>query len=590
MGDYATNCSISGLSIPGDTAVRCLLLTQSPYDEDARFRSAWLVRTPPLRATYDGHGLVREVHPDDARIADLWLRGLREDLVERGTGDNTCHDAPARRDMSFGELVEALRVGRVWVRQDRHFWRRPLDPDNDLGGNEEYRAHRAATATLERVEAVLAGDAELAGDYPEPVSRGTARGKFVIDEPVPYLVRVRHGDHEHGPGHLRALHAARAAVERAGFAAVVSGGSGRYAGDAELIVLPAPGRTPTRSGTGPQWDMAPGQDADRDKILRVALAIVREDVWAALAGYPHDDGVHLECDACGQEACYHAEDLQCPKKSVNGKPYKKHGRGARYAHGPVFPAGVEHAVEPRSYGETVWYGLAAFQHGTRSTWDEICAYFHDRDRPASGDPESASPGDAQIDRLFRDLEERHAKEQARVAALPPAERAQIEATQARQRAAWEAEEERKRLRPHFGDFLISDVMASDFQRPGAWIFRDTTPGVIRVSDHLSMYLADRAPAPSAVLDAIAELSAVGSVLGRVGVPWRPTTAAGPQSPEWGHHARLARTILQIAETELAESMDGDAGDEGEEPKARPATLADATARIGQRALRRGARP
>lgn len=586
---HATTCSISGLAIPGGTAVRCLLLTQSPYDEDSRFRSAWLVRTPPLRATYDGSGLVSDVHPEDVCVADLWLRGLREDLVERGTGDNTCHDAPARRDMSFEDLVESLRVGRVWVRQDRHFWRQPLDLDDALSGNEEYRARRAATATLQRIEAVLASDAELAGAYPDPVSRGAARGKFLVDEPVPYLVRVRHGDHEHGPGHLRALHAARAAVERAGFVAVVSGGSGRYSGDADLIVLPAPGQTSTRSGTGPQWDMAPGQDADRDKILRVTLAVVREDVWTALVRYPHDDGVHLDCDACGQQSCYHAEDLRCPTKSINGRAYKEHGQDARYTHGPVFPAGVEHVVEPRPDGETVWYGIAAFQHGTRTTWDDICTYFRDRDRPASDDPESASPGDAQIDRLFQELEERHAKEQARVAALPPAERAQIEAAQARRRATWEAEEERRQKRPHFGDFLISDAMAPDFQRPGAWIFRDTTPGVIRVSDHLSMYLADRAPVPSAVLDAIADLSAVSSILGWVGVPWRPTTAAGPQSPDWGHHTRFARTILQVAEAEFAESMDGDADDEGEEPKVRLATLSDAIARVGQRALRRGAR-
>src|SRR5262249_38793924 len=154
----------------------------------------------------------------------------------------------------------------------------------------------------------------------------------------------------------------------------------------ELIVLPAPGRDSVPAGTGPQWDMGPGQDADRDKLLRVTLAVIREDVWTALVDYPHHEGVHLDCDACGQQSCYHAEDLQCPTKSINGRPYKKQGRGARYTHRPVFPDGVEHVVEPRPYGETVWYGTAAFRHGTRSTWDKVCAYFRDRDRPDEDSP------------------------------------------------------------------------------------------------------------------------------------------------------------------------------------------------------------
>jgi hypothetical protein len=499
--------------------------------------------------------------------------------------------------MSLEALLEAVRVGRVRVRRDvRNFWRQPMDLDDPLSGGEEYRARRAASATLDRIEAVLAADAELAKRYPDPVSRHAASRKFLVDEPIPYLVRVRHGQYEHGADHLRALHAAREAVERAGFAAVVSGGSGRYAGDAELIVLPAPSRSPTRAGTGPQWDTGPGQPADEDKTLRVALAVVREDVWTTLARYPHSDSVDLACDACGQESCYHADDLRCPTKSINGRPYKRHGRDARYTHRPVFPDDVEHAVEPRPYGETVWYGLAAFQHGTRSTWDEICAYFRERNAPPGDLPGEESTKtkksrgarsreDAQLDKLLRGMEERMAQEQARIAKLPPDERAQIEATQARQRAAWEAEEERRRTNPHFGDFLISDLAAADFHKPGAWIFRDTTPGVIRVSEHLSMYLADRAAVPPAVLGAVAELSAVTSVIRWVGVPWRPTTASGPSSPEWGHHTRFACTILQVAETELARSMRGDGDDEGEEPKVQPTTLADAVARAQRRRSR-----
>jgi hypothetical protein len=102
MGDFSMTCSISGLGISGGTPVRCLLLTASPYG-----REAWIVRTPPLRAIYNDHGSIKQVHEDDRFIGSLWLRGFREDLIEKGLGDNTVHDASVSRDMSLEELVTA---------------------------------------------------------------------------------------------------------------------------------------------------------------------------------------------------------------------------------------------------------------------------------------------------------------------------------------------------------------------------------------------------------------------------------------------------------------------------------------------------
>lgn len=88
MGSFAMICSVSGLGIDWGTPVRCLLLTESPYSDDDP-RRAWIVRTPPIRAKYNDYGLIHEVHPEDERIADLWIRGLREDAVEKGLGDNS---------------------------------------------------------------------------------------------------------------------------------------------------------------------------------------------------------------------------------------------------------------------------------------------------------------------------------------------------------------------------------------------------------------------------------------------------------------------------------------------------------------------
>jgi len=544
MGDFSMSCSLSGLGISGGTPVRCLLLTASPYGE------GWLVRTPPLRATYDSYGSIEKVHEDDKFIADLWLRGLREDLIERGLGDNSVHDVPTARDMSFEQLLHAVRAGRVVVRQDtRHFWRRPRASGPLQGEN----TCEKLVPTLRTIEAVLMRDEELVARYPQPVSREACHDKFVVDEPVPHLVRVRFGHYQHGPGHLDALNVAQAAIMRAGFVGVVAAGSGRYADDADLLVLPAP--NPKDHVRGPQWDMARGQPADGDKRLPVAMAMIREDVWQALAHYLHSEVVSLDCVNCGQQAWHHGQDRACLDKSVNSRPLKQHPEGSTYGRGPVFPDGVEHVVGsalscslvPRDYGETVWYGLAAFRHGTRSTWTAILDHFRGRQNPEEEDllPEA----------LWENFRAAAAKEAERVAKLPAEEQAKFEAARRARCEAWEAEERDRRDNPHFSDFLINSMVGSDTQLPGAWLFRDSTPGVIGIPAHLSMCLADKCEVPTTVLDALAELSAVNRSIKGVGVTWKPAASTGPQYPEWSEHLRFARTLLAIAEANNDEGTD-----------------------------------
>jgi hypothetical protein len=558
MGDFSLTCSISGLGISGGTPVRCLLLTASPYTNDDA-RRAWLVRTPPLRAVYNSYGNIERVHKGDKFVADLWLRGLREDLIEKGLGDNSCHDLPASKDMSFEELLDAIQEHRVEVRQDaKHFWRRHVDLSRLY--DDETKAGLAATPDLRRIERVLSEDAALIARHPDPVARGADENKFVVDEPVPHLVRVRFGRYQHGKEHLAALHDAREAIERAGFVGVVAAGSGRYANDADLLVLPAPNAA--KHLRGPQWDMASGQSADADKRLSVAMAMVREDVWQALARYPHSESVAIDCTTCGQQSWYHEKDRQCPSKSVNKKPFKKHPKGSRYTHGPVFPDGVEHVVVPREYGETVWYDVAAFKAGAHATWSAILDHFDDRPekmKPKKMKAATAADEDTDktLDKMMRSFDKAREKEQKRVAALPPEERAQIEADQKAQRAAWEAQERDRKENPHFGDFLISDFIVSDAHRPGAWLFRDSVPGVIGITAHLSMCLADKVDVPATVIDSLAELSAVARAMHGVGVAWKPSLSTGPQYPEWDQHVRFARTLLDIASTEGRKSSDDD---------------------------------
>lgn len=541
MGDFSMTCSLSGLGISGGTPVRCLLLTASPYAE------GWLVRTPPLRATYDSYGSIENVHEDDKFIADLWLRGLREDLIERGLGDNSVHDVPTARDMSFAQLLSAIRARRVVVRQDtRHFWRRPYVrsiPDGEVACGVHL------VPTLRTIEDVLARDAELVAGYPEPVSREACTDKFVVDEPVPHLVRVRFGRHQHGPGHLDALSAAHAAVKRAGFVGVIAAGSGRYADDADLLVFPAP--NPKDHVMGPQWDMARDQPADADKCLPIAMAMIREDVWQALSRYPHEESVSLDCSHCGQQAWYHGKNRECPNTSINNKPFRQPPAGSTYAHGPVFPEGVDHVVVPRDYGETVWYDLAAFRAGTHSTWTAILDHFGGRRKPGAADLLPSCLSEA----FWENFRAAAAKEVERVAKLPPEEQAKLEAARRARCEAREAEERDRRENPHFGDFWIGDTIVTDSRLPGAWLFRDSTPGIIGVPAHLSMCLADKREVPTAVLDAIAELSAVNRSMLGVGVTWKPASSTGPQYPEWHQHLRFARTLVTTAEANLRRESD-----------------------------------
>lgn len=551
MGDFSMTCSISGLGISGGTPVRCLLLTASPYGDKGESRGAWIVRTPPLRAIYNSYGTIEDVHPEDKFIADLWLRGLREDLVERGQGDNAYHDLPTSKHMSFDDLLDALRAGRVLVRQDvRRFWRRQRRSDK-LDLDEICAEQTQSIPRLRKIEAVLSADATLCAQYPDPVASSASPGKFVVDEPVPHLVRVRFGHHLHGVKLFSALEVARAAVERSGFIGVVAAGSGRYGDEADLVVLPTPNAK--QHVAGPQWDMACGQASSDDKQLAVALAMVREDVWQAVSRYPHSEGVALDCTACGQQSCYHDRERVCPSKSINAKPYKKHARGTTYTHGPVFPDGVEHVVVPRAYGETVWYDLAAFRHGSRQTWQAVLDHFSGKKSP------SAEAEDLKLDEgiaaMMKSFEKRRKKEAARIAALPAEARAKLEAEQQRAQDVYDAEERDKKERPIFSDFEITDTLVADFQAPGAWVFRDRVPGIIALPAHLSMCLADKREVPLAVIDAIAELSAVTRAMHGVGVTWKPARSTGPQYPEWDEHARFAHTVAEIAEASARKRRD-----------------------------------
>jgi hypothetical protein len=491
---------------------------------------------------YNDYGTIEDVHKDDKFIADLWLRGLKEDLVEKGVGDNNYHDLATSKDMTFEQLLDALRAGRVVVRQEaKHFWRRPSD-DSWMEKLEE-----KDLPMFKRIEKRL-----IAVD-----------DKYTVDEPVPHVVRVRYGRYLHGEELTLGLNRAKAIVEEAGFIALIAAGSGQYPDEADLLVF----NPPTKEGEdkhfqGPHWDMATGQKSADDKVLSVRMAMVREDVWQALIDYPRSRYVSLDCTTCGQQSFYHKKDRRCPNESINKKPLKKHKRGSTYTHGPVFPADVEHLVVAHEYGETAWFGLAAYQSGTRKTWAQILKHFDKQERRERGeavekDDDDGAP-DTIDDRFWASIEAHRKEEAARVAALPPEEREALEAEQKASREKWEAARQHRLANPVFGDYLITDAFLRTDEM-GSWIFRHDAPGVLGIPEHLSMCLADKREVPEFVLDRLAELSVFQYAMHEVGAVWKPGASTGPQDVGWSEYVRFHESLVRVAKKQAERREEDEKG-------------------------------
>jgi hypothetical protein len=118
MGSFAFTCCISGLPIHGGDKVRFFLLNKNPFygkvQDACEMNGIWEPRTFPLRATYDDYGRAVEIEKGPEK--QVWLKGFQYDLLERGTGHNSCHDIPVRKSMKFSKLMEAIWESRLRVK------------------------------------------------------------------------------------------------------------------------------------------------------------------------------------------------------------------------------------------------------------------------------------------------------------------------------------------------------------------------------------------------------------------------------------------------------------------------------------------
>ncbi|MBI5153091.1 MAG: hypothetical protein HZA36_01385 [Parcubacteria group bacterium] len=217
-------------------------------------------------------------------MRDLWLQGLQLDLIEQGVGDNSVHDVPTSKTMTFDDLLNALVEGRVLV--DRNFKsfsspllhshgalkkieELPARIDLDFIGSKQWDEPLLdktpkGVPTLERIISIL-------------VSHGYAIAQefggqgFFVDELQSGHVRVRCGDHHSSKTEDSVTLAQVLSFFRDEYEAVVVAGTGSYAHSADLLIFPRPNIKDYY-----------GYRMENQAHLVVSHAMIRKDVWEAL--------------------------------------------------------------------------------------------------------------------------------------------------------------------------------------------------------------------------------------------------------------------------------------------------------------------
>lgn len=277
MGSFSATCAVSGMPIEYGDDIRILLLAQTPYEDNrpCYMHDVWYPRTFPLRGKYDDYGSAEGIEEGPAR--DVWLEGFRLDLVPSGWGDNTVHDVPTSKDMSWDDMLVALWEDRVYVQAEWHgdLMLEDLEKAVDAGvkalGMEraverkrERRKIPVGVPTRRRVEKRIAkaGFPLFGGNW--------AAGGFLTNTVRKGVVRVRVQSYEKDSWGKDAEYLAKLQPALREYATVIAKGSGAYANAADMLVLPKP---------GVEW--YPGIKGGRRSSL-VNVAMIREDVWQSL--------------------------------------------------------------------------------------------------------------------------------------------------------------------------------------------------------------------------------------------------------------------------------------------------------------------
>lgn len=244
MGHFTMRCSISGLPIGGgDDMVWVPLLKLRNYDDP--FQADWTAWSPGIRTTYDSYG-----GPDDVQspLKGLFVQYLQECLVEKGTGDNQCHDVPVQLGMSFEEYTTAIGENRLEIKAKDQSWREGLLPVPEVP---------AHVPTLQSVSALLGGD-------------------YLVDVLPNGVVRVRVAGYGENGGKIQS---AKQTLDVSYTTAHIPG-TGSYAHESELWVF-------TQVAEGRRNEQIRESEATEEpKTAPIVHGMVRADVWDMIVSTP----------------------------------------------------------------------------------------------------------------------------------------------------------------------------------------------------------------------------------------------------------------------------------------------------------------
>ena len=270
MGSFLSTCIVSNLPIESGAPVRFLALTRNAHRADNEYccyvTGRWQLRSPPIRAKYNDYGSVEDIAA--GLTSHVFFESLSRNCIEKGVGDNTCHDVQVRAGMNTKQWLEALWEGRVFVAD-----REPFPMPKDWTPPEP----KPGMPSMRRIEAVLkSADLHTATDF-------GAKG-FFIDEVAHGFIRVRTDIHDEGAASLRKLDKIIPLLHAAGYAAMITCGTGNYYSEhVEVLVGPRPAPKGEHFHTR---GLAKDEDSPRGKPRPVAQAMIREDVWQILLKTP----------------------------------------------------------------------------------------------------------------------------------------------------------------------------------------------------------------------------------------------------------------------------------------------------------------
>jgi hypothetical protein len=283
MGSFNATCILSGLPIEAGDKVRFLALARSAFHGDGNDHvcyvgGRWQVHGVPVKAEYNDYGSIEKI--EESLTTRIFFEALKRGAVEKGVGDNQCHDVAVHPDMSQEAWLRALWEGRVFVQDYK--------PVKDWDPSKSTYEPPPGVPSLRRIEGVVTGAGfQVTADY------GAAA--YVLDEVSQGFIRIRYSAHPKDSTELEQL---LPFVHAAGFAAMITAGTGTYSNYSEILVAPLPPtdrnifiRTP---------GLAPDHQMETREPRPVSQAMVREDVWQILLATPIK----------GDDKTYKVEDLR----------------------------------------------------------------------------------------------------------------------------------------------------------------------------------------------------------------------------------------------------------------------------------------